>query len=279
MSIFKKAVKIAAVIIILLVALFLFLIAPGRKNDTSPFTGWNYAHRGYFDNEGGIPENSLLSFEKAIEKGYAIELDVQLSSDGVAMVFHDADLERVCGTQGKIWDYTCEQLQEMKLMGTDHTMPTLAQALEVIDGRVPVLVEYKMDRVDTAVCAAGEKLLSEYEGDYCMQSFDPRAVHWYRKNAPDVVRGQLSEEFWHKEKYAGKPLYIAMGYMLGNVLGRPDFVSYSFENRDNISLKLCRLMGAETACWTLRSREDYEAVKGKFDMYIFDSFDIASCRQ
>ncbi|MBQ8604176.1 MAG: glycerophosphodiester phosphodiesterase [Oscillospiraceae bacterium] len=278
MDTMKKTVKRIIIFIMLLIIIFLFLIAPGRGKDTSRFTGWNYAHRGYFDNENGIPENSLLSFEKAVEKGFGIELDVQLSSDGVAMVFHDADLERVCGVKGKIWEYTADELQSMRLFGTEHTIPTLAQALELIDGRVPLLVEYKMDRVDTAVCAVGQALLDEYRGAYCVQSFDPRALIWYRQNAPQTVRGQLAQEFWKEEKYAGKPLYTALSFMVGNVATRPDFISYKFTDSSNIALKLCRLMGADAACWTLRSPQDYEQVQGNFNMYIFDSFDISACQ-
>ncbi len=275
----KKASKILAVTITVILLLLIFIVSPRIFSgaDTSRFAGVRFAHRGYFDNENGIPENSLLSFEKAIEKGFGIELDVQLSSDGVAMVFHDADLERVCGVNGKIWEYTADQLQEMKLMGTEHTIPTLVQAWEVIDGKAPVLVEYKMDRVDTAVCAAGQALLDNYDGDYCIQSFDPRALLWYRQNASHIARGQIAEEFWRVEKYKGDPLYTALSFMVGNVIARPDFISYNFECADNIALKLCRLLGAETACWTLRSTQDYRTVKNEFDMYIFDSFDISAC--
>ncbi|MBR5305517.1 MAG: hypothetical protein IKU47_01195 [Oscillospiraceae bacterium] len=99
----RKNLKIIAVAILVIIALCLFLIAPRMfsKPDMSAFEGAYIAHRGYFDNENGIPENSPPAFEAAIEKGLAIELDIQLSSDGVAMVFHDADLERVCGKEGK----------------------------------------------------------------------------------------------------------------------------------------------------------------------------------
>jgi len=138
-----------------------------------------------------------------------------------------------------------------------------------------VLVEYKMDRVDTDVCVKGNEILHNYDGDYCIQAFDPRAVMWYKKNAPEVVRGQLCQEYWKDEKYNGKALYLALTYMVSNVATRPDFISYKFTDADNISLNLCRLMGAKTACWTLRSADDYNSVKGDFDMYIFDSFDIS----
>lgn len=273
----KKIWKLIIIIVLAATALFLFLIAPGGGKDMSAFMGKAIAHRGYFDNEKGTPENSLRAFQAAIDKGFGIELDVALSKDGVAMVFHDAALERMCGVEGNVWDYTCEELQQMQLLGTEHTIPTLQQAMELIDGQVPVIVEYKMDLVDTTVCENGNRVLQSYNGDYCIQSFDPRVLLWYKQNAPEVIRGQLAEEFWKDEKYKGKPLYLVLAYMLENIATRPDFISYRFSDRDNISLKLCRLMGAETACYTLRSAEDYTQVAGEFDMYIFDSFDISQC--
>ena len=273
----NKLIKIVSLVMAILFFITEFLVAPrlASKPDMSAFDGVYFAHRGYFDNNTSAPENSLASFEKAVEKGFGIELDIQLSSDGVAMVFHDASLERVCGVDGKIWEYTAAELSQMKLMGSDETIPTLEEALAVIDGKAPLLVEYKMDNPDTAVCAAGQALLDEYDGDYVIQCFDPRALLWYKKNAPQVARGQLAKEYWHEDEYKGKALYVILGNLLTNVATRPDFVSYQFTDKSNTAFKLYDLLGGKTACWTLRSAEDYAQVKGKFDMYIFDSFDIS----
>ena len=276
----KKALKILVITLVVLCLLTIFLVAPRmfNKPDMSAFMGASVAHRGYFDNEAGIPENSLASFQAAIEKGFVIELDIQLSSDGVAFVFHDADLERMCGVEGKIWEYTAAELKEMKLFGTEETIPTFEETLALVNGQVPILVEYKMDKVDTAVCAAGQAELDEYEGAYAIQCFDPRALLWYKKNAPQVARGQLAEEFWEKEEYNGKALYLVLTYMVTNVATRPDFISYKAIHKDNLSLNLCRMLGAKTACYTLKSAEELAYVNGDFDMYIFDSFDISEYR-
>lgn len=276
----KQILKTIVIILLVLCLLFLFLVSPRmfNKPDMSAFMGANIAHRGYFDNEAGIPENSLSCFQAAIDKGFAIELDIQLSSDGVAMVFHDADLERMCGVEGKIWDYTAAELQEMKLFGTEETIPTFEETLALINGQVPLLVEYKMDKVDTAVCAAGQALLDEYDGAYAIQCFDPRALLWYKKNAPEVARGQLAEEYWKNEKYEGKALYFVLTYMLTNVATAPDFISYKALHKDNLSLNVCRMLGAKTACYTIKSAEELDYVNNEFDMYIFDSFDISEYR-
>lgn len=276
----KKVLKIVVIFLLVLCLLATFLVAPRmfHKPDMSAFMGTNVAHRGYFDNEAGIPENSLASFQAAIEKGFVIELDIQISSDGVAFVFHDADLERMCGVQGKIWEYTAAELKEMKLFGTEETIPTFEETLALVNGQVPLLVEYKMDKVDTAVCAAGQALLDEYNGAYAIQCFDPRALLWYKKNAPQVARGQLAEKFWENEKYDGQPLYLVLTYMLTNVATRPDFISYKAIHKDNLSLKVCRILGAKTACYTVKNAEELAYVSGDFDMYIFDSFDISQHR-
>ena len=280
MTKFKKVFKIIVIILVVFCILVAFLVAPRMfsKPDMSAFMGASVAHRGYFDNEAGIPENSLASFRAAIEKGFVIELDIQLSSDGVAFVFHDADLERMCNVQGKIWDYTAAELKEMKLLGTEETIPTFEETLALVNGQVPLLVEYKMDKADTAVCAAGQGLLDKYNGAYAIQCFDPRALLWYKKNAPQVARGQLAEEFWEKEEYEGKALYLVLTYMLTNVATRPDFISYKAIHKDNLSLNICRILGAKTACYTLKSAEELAYVNGEFDMYIFDSFDISEHR-
>ena len=271
----KKLFKRFLIYFTAFAGIFVFMVAPrtGSKADMSAFTG-AFAHRGYFNNESGIPENSLAAFQKAVDAGVGIELDVQLSSDGVAMVFHDKTLERMCGVEGNVWDYTSQELQQMTLLGTEYTIPTLQQAVELIAGQVPVIVEHKMDLVDTAICQSSYNVMKDYQGNWCMKSFDPRALIWYKSNAPEVIRGQLSAQFWEDEQYSGKPLYVAMGYMVANVLSRPDFISYYYEHKDNISLKICRLLGAQTACWTIQSQMDFDSLKDEFDIVLFDNFEL-----
>ena len=270
----KKALCIVLIVLVVLALLYVFLIAPRMFNrpDMSGLTGHHYAHRGYFDNDSAAPENSMAAFRAAIDAGYGIELDVQMSADGVPMVFHDGDLERMCGVSGKIWEYTCAELQQMRLLDTEETIPTFGEVLELIAGQVPVIVEYKLDRVNTDVCQAGNALLQNYDGDYCIQCFHPLALMWYKKNAPEVVRGQLSQSFWEEEKHHGDVLHALLSYMIENVVTRPDYIAYQFDDADNLSFRLCRAMGAKTAAWTLRNPADYEIAKEDFDLFIFDSF-------
>ena len=273
----KKLGKVLLTLLIVLAVLFTVLIAPRTIGAASldHMEGYHYAHRGYHDGNVAVPENSLASFQAAIDAGYGIELDVQLSSDKIPMVFHDADLLRVCGVEGKIWDYTCQELQAMQLFGTEETIPTLAQALELIGGQVPILVEYKMDKVDTDVCAYSHELLKNYDGPYAVQSFHPFALFWYRQNAKDVPRGILAKNFIRDKQEKGKDPsivdFLTTNLML-NVIGYPDFIAYDYQDADYFALKLCRLMGAPTSTWTLKDPAHYEQVQGQFDLYTFEGF-------
>ena len=273
----KKLGKVLLTLLIVLAVLFTVLIAPRTIGAASldHMEGYHYAHRGYHDGNVAVPENSLASFQAAIDAGYGIELDVQLSSDKIPMVFHDADLLRVCGVEGKIWDYTCQELQAMQLFGTEETIPTLAQALELIGGQVPILVEYKMDKVDTDVCAYSHELLKNYDGPYAVQAFHPFALFWYRQNAKDVPRGILAKNFIRDKQEKGKDPsivdFLTTNLML-NVVGYPDFIAYDWQDADYFALKLCRLMGAPTSTWTLKDPAHYEQVQGQFDLYTFEGF-------
>lgn len=260
------------IIFLIWFAVYLYLVAPRmiNKPDRSKLMGVHYAHRGLFDNETEAPENSLNAMRKAVKAGYGIEFDIQLSKDNIPMVFHDASLKRMCGVDGKIWDYTLEELQKMKLANSNQTIPTLEQVLEVVSGKVPLIIEYKMDRVDTKVCELGNAILEKYEGPYCMESFHPFAVKWYREHRPDVIRGQLSQDF-SKTDYKGIQ-YWAMTHLLLNFLTRPDFIAYNHKDAGKFSRRLCGELGALSVAWTIKSREQYEEAKPYFELFIFDSF-------
>ena len=256
-----------------LIVIFVFMVAPRMINraDRSAFYGRHYAHRGLFDNATDAPENSLAAFKKAVDANYGIELDVQLSKDDKLVVFHDATLKRMCGIEGNVWDYTLEELQKMKLADSDETIPTFEQFLEVVDGKVPFILEFKLDRAQTRVCELANEVLKNYNGVYCIESFHPLALLWYRKNRPDVLRGQLCEEFFRNDTYKGKLLYMILPYMPFNFLTRPDFIAYNHEHAHNISRRICKALGGLSVTYTIRSQEEYERAKKHFELFIFDS--------
>ena len=174
---------------------FAFLVAPGRatRAQKAPFLCRNYAHRGLHTEDGSVPENSLPAFRAAAEAGYAVEMDVHLTADDRLVVFHDDTLERMCGVQGVIDDFTLAELRALRLGKTDCVIPTFAEALEALGGRVPLLLEVKRGHDNRRLCALTLEALRTYTGPYCVESFDPTIVAWFRRNAPDILRGQLSQ--------------------------------------------------------------------------------------
>ncbi len=260
-------------IIAALFILYGFLIAPRwfHRPERAPFLGVHYAHRGLHDNNSDAPENSLAAFRKAVAAGYGIELDVQLTKDNIAVVFHDATLLRMCGVPGSVWDYTLAELQTFSLSGSTETIPTFADVLQAVRGQVPLIIEYKMDRPTEAVCEIGNALLTEYTGAYCVESFHPLALSWYRRHRPEILRGQLSENYMRNKKNRGNYSLLAMKYLLSNVFTRPDFIAYNHIDRRNLSRRLCRKMGALSVAYTIKSTAQYEECKNDFDLFIFDS--------
>lgn len=253
---------------------YLLLILPRviRRPDYAPLRGWHYAHRGLHDNKGDAPENSIPAFRRAVEAGYGIELDVQLTRDRVAVVFHDETLARVCGVEGNVRDYTYDELQRFALLKSQERIPLFSQVLDLVAGRVPLIVEIKIHENAAAVCAAADALLSKYPGVYCIESFHPMAVRWYQRNRPGVIRGQLSANFSKPGKL--EPLHQKIvHYLLTNVLCRPDFIAYDHHHKGNLSRLLCRhLYRAPSVAWTIRSQQELSACRDDFDLFIFEGF-------
>ena len=269
-----KIVMILLICLIVLVVLYLLMIMPRMtgKPDTAPFGKWLYAHRGLHDNASDAPENSLRAFQKAVDAGYGIELDIQMTKDHIPVVFHDFTLNRICGAEGKVCDYSYEELQQFRLCDSDQTIPKFEDVLKCVDGKVPLIVELKIEATDTSICPAGDKLLSEYKGMYCIESFNPLGVFWYRRHRKDIVRGQLSDAFLKEGEFTGA-LYFLLQNLLFNWLGKPDFVAYNCKYPQMLSRKLCRGLYRNTAAaWTIKSEEQLETAKEDFDIFIFDSF-------
>ena len=173
-----------------------------------------------------MPENSLPAFRAAAEAGYAVEMDVHLTADDQLVVFHDDTLERMCGVPGVIDDFTLAELRALRLGDTDCVIPTFAEALEALGGRVPLLLEVKRGHNNRRLCALTLAALRTYGGPYCVESFDPTIVAWFRRNAPDILRGQLSQPPKDYGKALNKPAAAIVGNVLTNVIARPQFIAY-----------------------------------------------------
>ena len=254
--------------VLVLAGIFLFLLFPsGRRHEDIAKVGRYVAHRGFHDDGEVRPENSLAAAKAAVDEGFPIENDVHLSKDGVVMVFHDDTLNRMCGCDGKIEDMTYAELKKLKLARSEEKIPTLEEFLSLVDGKVPLLIEFKVVGGNTkALCEATDAILSAYTGTYLIQSFYPQVVRWYKKNRPAVARGQLSTHKVQKGFFG----CLASNLLL-NCLGRPDFISYNREYPKGIFLRLCRKLGAHLFGWTYRHPD--EVPDKAFDTYIFENFD------
>lgn len=273
MIVFKAVADITLCIIVTAFA-YLFMIMPrifGKPKKT-PHMGVHYAHRGLFDNNASIPENSMEAFRRAVEAGYGIELDVQLTKDGIPVVFHDFTLERMCGVYGKPEKLTYRQLQELSLLQTKEKIPMLKEVLDMVAGRVPLIIELKIEWTDLALCPALQKLLEGYKGVYCIESFNPLALLWYRRNHKEVMRGQLSTDFRRDGNYKNL-LYFFLTHLLTNCVTRPDFIAYNCCFKKEPGRRICRKLYKNLAvAWTVKSQKQLDSLKDDFDLFIFDSF-------
>ena len=272
----KKFVRTMAYIGGIVTGVYLFASAPGihKKTKWQHLTGWDYAHRGLYDNEHGIPENSMAAFRRAVDKGYGIELDVHLTADNQLVVFHDDTLTRMCGMNKKISSFLYSDLMQLRLLGTEEGIPLFKDVLELIDGKVPLIIELKVDGSNqNLLCPLVWQLLSRYKGDYCIESFHPFVLQWFKRHEPQVVRGQLSCNFFKENPHCDIVLFL-MSNLMTNFFTHPDFIAYKYLDLDNPAViynrKLFHIM---TVVWTIPGKPTYDRFKNKVDVMIFEGFE------
>lgn len=232
-----------------------YLLAPEKPDavKTAPFKGRNFAHRGLHTKDGSAPENSLPAFKAAALLGYGVELDVHLTLDNKVVVFHDDTLERMCGDPRRIENVTYAELSELELDHSECKIPLLTEVFEVLDG-APIILELKRGSRNELLCALTFALMQDYKGDICIESFDPFIVGWFRKNAPHVLRGQLSCESSNL-KDISRPTAFMLSNLFTNFISRPNFIAYGIGKKP-FTVKLCEKMGAMKVCWTSKSAEN-----------------------
>ena len=266
-------VLICLIVLAVLVIAYLLAIR-GRKGHpgVDALKGWSYAHRGLYGE--GRPENSMAAFQAAFDGGYGIELDVHLLADGNLAVMHDSLLMRTTGKEGRIEELTTGQLQECFLEGTTETIPEFRQVLELYQGKYPLIVELKpLGNNYAALTEAACNMLDSYDGVYCLESFDPRCLLWLKKHRPELIRGQLSENYF-ASKTAKIPfiLKLLLKENLGHFLTKPDFTAYKFEDRHNTLSNFFCLMHHPCVSWTIKSQADFDAVVEEGWIPIFEGF-------
>ncbi len=223
------------------------------------------AHRGLHNAD--FPENSIGAFENAAQNNFAIELDVRLSDDENVIVFHDDSLTRMTSADGYVCNFSLAELKELKLSNTEYSIPTLEEVLKLVSGRVPILIEIKNSNKVGVLEAKTAKLLASYKGDVAVQSFNPYSMEYFKNNAPQILRGQLSTYFTKDE------LSFFKRYMLKrlkmNFVSKPDFISYNFVNLPNRYVTRAKL---PVLAWTVRSNAEMEQVLPYCDNIIFEKF-------
>lgn len=225
------------------------------------------AHRALHDRKARRPENSLPAIRAAIAAGYGIEVDLQLSADGVAMVFHDDDLERLTGVAGAITERSVDELKALGLLDCDTPMPTLPEVLAETEGCVPLLIELKdqsgghFGPTDGRLEAATARALQDYAGPAAVMSFNPHMVAKLAELLPETPRGlttyafpasdfprALSEsEEQQRQELAEIAAYDAV---------KASFISHHWADLDRPRVRNLKAQGADVLCWTLRSEQD-----------------------
>lgn len=259
---------LAALALILFLLYLLVLVRPGGKEPSDKALSCDYAHRGLHGD--GIPENSLAAFSAACKAGYGIELDVQLSRDGEVMVFHDYTLARMTGDGRKLSELTAEELSTLRLDGTDQHIPTFAEVLATVNGRVPLLVELKGESTDTALCPKVAEMLKSYCGSYCIESFNPLLVRGMQKQLPEAYCGLLYTNVV-RDKHKHDALHLAITAMALNCLCKPHFIAFNEVDRNAFPVRLAtRLWHAPKFVWTVRGREAIDQAHACGERAIFE---------
>ena len=265
----KKAFLPAVGLAVAAAAVTAYMIAPGgyTQEQIRPFAGRNFAHRGLHRADKSVPENSLPAFEAAAAAGYGAELDVHLTADNELVVFHDDVLTRMCGVSGNLEDFTLEELQQLSLAHTEQTLPTLEQVLAAIDGKTPLIIELKRGHNNRLLCELAWETLQNYNGDFCIESFDPFILRWFRKNAPEILRGQLTCSVQKFGKDVNPVVAFVMSRGLTNFLSRPQFIAHDV-GKKSVLIRLSEAMGAMKFCWTSKDWQ-YESEN---DAVIFEHY-------
>lgn len=246
---------VGAITLVIVGAAYWYLTGGMTGRATPPWlTRSAIAHKGIWTESATRPENSLASFQAALDRGLPVELDVQLSSDGHVVVFHDYELERMTGEPGKLADKTLSQLQGLRLLGGSETIPSLTQVLELVDGRVPLYVEIKNEGTVGDLEDAVARDLAGYDGPVAVMSFNPYTLARMAKVAPAIPRGQLSSAF-HGEDLAFYEVFLLRNLMM-NWTSRPDFIAYDLQELPTLGTRIQKLRGRPLIGWTAKTQTE-----------------------
>jgi glycerophosphoryl diester phosphodiesterase len=231
--------------------------------DYNWLTSLPIAHRGLWG--GDQKENSLIAYQKAMDAGFAIEVDLYQTADGKIVCFHDKTLKRMCGVDKAVYECDLATIKSLKLDGGDQTVPTLQELLSLTDGKVPLLIELKnhpsKNYLQTVV-----DILKNYKGQFAIQSFNPLYIYRLRKLAPDFICGILGTPNAKEEKPFIRWLVKSLAL---NFLAKPQFISYDFTALPLPKRKTKKL---PVLAWTVTSQQDFDKIKSHCNNIIFENF-------
>ncbi|MEM9899663.1 MAG: glycerophosphodiester phosphodiesterase family protein [Pseudomonadota bacterium] len=236
-----------------------------------------FAHRGLHDLAAGRPENSRAAIAAAIDHGYGIEIDLQLTSDNVGVVFHDYTLERLTDGVGRVRTRTQGDLATLKLKGGTETVPSFAEVLALVAGRVPLLVELKDqdgalgDNVGTLEADVA-KQIAEYEGPLAVMSFNPHSVSAMQALAPHIPRGLVTDSFTGSYWDAPPERLAELAKISDFDRVGASFVSHEWQTLRSQPIKDLKVRGVPIFCWTIRSPSDEADAREVADNVTFEGY-------
>lgn len=245
--------------------------------NTDSLTALPYAHRGLHDNQGDAPENTMLAFEKALQKGFAIECDVKLAKDGEVVVFHDDDLKRLCNREGRIEDFASNELATFTIMKSKQIIPRLSELLHKVDGRVPLVVELKsFDHTnferDGKLEQAVLDTIRDYVGPLTLKSFNPFTVEFLKSKLHAWPVGFLSCNY-EKDDDLRNVLQghaASMTNLTAKAAQVADFISYSIDDLTPDLSQKCRSEKKPLMVWTVRTKEQFIKARQLADNIVFE---------
>lgn len=226
------------------------------------------AHRGIHNDK--VPENSLKAFDLAVSKNVPIELDVHILKDGKVVVFHDDKLKRMTSCDKRIKDCTYDEIRNLKLNDSIEKIPTLKDVLKLVNGRVPIVIEFKCDVLDHSLEKEVIKIIDNYKGELLLKSFNYKIVKYLKKNTNREV-GFLYSSVENKKKKYGFLKRFIYKHIDFRLFIKPDFISCDYHMINNNNIKKYRKTGKKLFIWTIRTKEDYEKYKDKCDKLIVEN--------
>ncbi len=232
------------------------------------------AHRGLHNEATGVVENTRSAFAAAIERGYGVECDLQITKDGEAVVFHDRTLDRVTQATGRVDGRTAAQLKAVPFKVSEDRMQTLAEFLQQVGGRVPLVIEIKSRwNGDERLTVRALRILESYPGPYCLMSFDPHVIEVVRRQSPATIRGIVADRTIDDDyRELAVPQRLEMRYFTHLARTQPDFISFYWRDLPWAPVNQFRQAGYPVLSWTIRSPEVASLARRYCDQITFERF-------